>query len=68
MVMPASSAVPLPFDAGALRAAMADRRAARQALDLALNDVIAAAAARMSPAGREKLASWTPPFGGAQPK
>jgi uncharacterized membrane protein len=57
-----------PFDAGALRAAMADRRAARQALDLALNDVIAAAAARMSPAGREKLASWTPPFGGAQPK
>ena len=57
-----------PFDVDAVRSAMADTRAARFALDLALNDVIAAAAARMSPAGREKLASWTPPFGGAQPK
>lgn len=49
-----------PFDAGALRAAMAQARAARQALDEALHDVIATAAARMSPAGRTKLAEWPP--------
>lgn len=49
-----------PFDGVALRAAMAQTRAARQALDEALQDVIAAAAARMSPAGRRKLAEWPP--------
>lgn len=49
-----------PFDAGALRAAMAQTRAARQVLDEAVNGVVAAAAAQMSPAGRAKLADWPP--------
>ncbi len=57
-----------PFDAAAVRSAMADTRAARQALDLALHDVIATAAAEMSPAGRNSLANWSPPHGGAPPK
>jgi uncharacterized membrane protein len=55
-----------PFDVGALRAAMAQTRAARQALDQALQDVIASAAAQMSPAGRRKLADW-PPGSRAEP-
>ena len=50
-----------PFDVSALRSAMAEVRAARQSLDAALQDVIATAAAEMSPAGRSKLAEWTPP-------
>jgi len=57
-----------PFDVAAVRSAMADTRAARQALDLALHDVIATAAAQMSPAGRNSLANWSPPHGGAPPK
>jgi uncharacterized membrane protein len=57
-----------PFDLAAVRAAMADTRAARQALDLALHEVIASAAAHMSPAGRNRLASWSPPHAGAPPK
>jgi uncharacterized membrane protein len=50
-----------PFDVSALRSAMTEVRAARQSLDAALQDVIATAAAEMSPAGRSKLAEWTPP-------
>jgi len=50
-----------PFDVSALRSAMAEVRAARQSLDAALQDVIATAATEMSPAGRSKLAEWTPP-------
>jgi uncharacterized membrane protein len=50
-----------PFDVSALRSAMTDVRAARQSLDAVLQDVIATAAAEMSPAGRNKLADWTPP-------
>lgn len=50
-----------PFDVSALRAAMTDLRAARQSLDTVLQDVIATAATEMSPAGRKKLAEWTPP-------
>jgi len=50
-----------PFDVSALRSAMTDVRAARQSLDAALQDVIASAATEMSPAGRSKLAEWTPP-------
>ena len=57
-----------PFDAAALRSAMADTRAARQALDLALHEVISTAAAQMSSAGRGSLANWSPPHGGASPK
>jgi uncharacterized membrane protein len=51
-----------PFDASALRSAMTEVRAARQSLDAALQDVIATAATEMSPAGRSKLAEWTPPM------
>ena len=49
-----------PFDAGAMRAAMISTRAARQNFDQLLQDVIASAAAKMSAAGRSKLAEWPP--------
>jgi uncharacterized membrane protein len=57
-----------PFEVGPLRTAMADARTARQSLDLALEDVIVKAAAQMSPAGRNKLAEWTPPAHGGHPE
>ena len=57
-----------PFDAAALRSAMAQTRAARQELDRALHDVISTAAADMSAAGRNKLADWPPPRSGPAPK
>jgi uncharacterized membrane protein len=57
-----------PFDIAALHSAMADTRSARQALDVALHEVIAAAAAQMSPAGRGRLAAWSPPHGSVPPK
>ena len=57
-----------PFDVAAVRSTMADTRAARQALDVALHEVISTAAARMSPAGRTSLANWSPPYGGAPQK
>ena len=47
-----------PFDPVAMRAAMAEARAARQAFDHALQGVVAAAAEQMSVAGRNKLADW----------
>ena len=57
-----------PVEAPPLPAAMADARAARQSLDLALEDVIVKAATQMSPAGRKALAEWTPPaHGRAEP-
>jgi uncharacterized membrane protein len=49
-----------PFNPEALRAGMADARAARLKLDEALQDVIATASAAMTPEGRRKLADWTP--------
>jgi uncharacterized membrane protein len=49
-----------PFDAAALRAAMAQARSARSRLDEALQDVIATAGATMTPEGRRSLADWTP--------
>ena len=48
-----------PFDAEAMRAAMAKTRAARQAFDQVIQGVFAAAA-QMSPAGRHALADWPP--------
>jgi uncharacterized membrane protein len=57
-----------PFDLAALRSAMADVRTARQTLDRALHEVISTAAAEMSAAGRNRLADWSPPHGGAPPK
>jgi uncharacterized membrane protein len=49
-----------PFNAEALRAAMADARTARGKLDEALQDVIATAGAAMTPEGRRSMADWTP--------
>src|SRR5262249_32755510 len=49
-----------PFDAGAMRAAMISTRAARQNFGEVLEDVSAQAAAKMSVAGRSKLAEWPP--------
>ncbi len=49
-----------PFDADAMRAAMAKTRAARQNFDQILQGVFLAAAAKMSPAGRRALADWPP--------
>jgi uncharacterized membrane protein len=45
-----------PFDLEALRAAMAEMRAARQNFDRRIHDFFAQQAAQMSPAGRQKLA------------
>jgi uncharacterized membrane protein len=49
-----------PFDPGAVRAAMAETSAARDNYDQVLQNVIASAAAKMSPIGRSKLADWPP--------
>ena len=49
-----------PFQPEAMRAAMSQTRSARQAFDQLLQDVIASAAAKMSAAGRNKLADWPP--------
>jgi uncharacterized membrane protein len=49
-----------PFDVAAMRAAMAKTRAARQTYDQTIQDVFATAAAQMSQAGRNALASWPP--------
>jgi uncharacterized membrane protein len=50
-----------PFNPAAVRAAMAETSAARDNFDQVLQDVIASAAAKMSPVGRSKLADWPPP-------
>lgn len=49
-----------PFDAEAMRAAMAKTRAARQAFDQTIQGVFAGIAATISPAGRQVLANWPP--------
>jgi uncharacterized membrane protein len=49
-----------PFDVGAMRAAMAQTRAARQAFDQVIQGVFAAMASQMSSAGRHALADWPP--------
>ncbi len=49
-----------PFDVNAMRAAMAQTRAARQAFDHVIQGVFAYSAAQMSPAGRQALADWPP--------
>jgi len=49
-----------PFDAGAMQAAMAGTRAARQSFDQIIQGVFAGTAAQMSPAGRHALADWPP--------
>jgi uncharacterized membrane protein len=49
-----------PFDAEAMRAAMAKTRAARQTFDQVIQGVFAGAAAQMSSTGRHALADWPP--------
>jgi uncharacterized membrane protein len=49
-----------PYNADAVRAAMADIRAARAKLDEALQDTILSASAQMGPDSRRALADWTP--------
>lgn len=49
-----------PFDVNAMRAAMAQTRAARQSFDQVIQGVFAFSAAQMSPAGRRALADWPP--------
>ncbi len=49
-----------PYDAGATQQAMAEAEAAHGRLEKLLQDVIASAAGRMSPAGRSKLAEFRP--------
>jgi hypothetical protein len=49
-----------PFDAGALRAAMAQSRAARQAYDQTIQGAVADIAPQMSSAGRLAVANWPP--------
>jgi uncharacterized membrane protein len=47
-----------PFDLGAMRVALVQVQTARDKFDLVLHNVIAAAAAKMSVVGRNKLADW----------
>jgi uncharacterized membrane protein len=54
-----------PFDAGAVRAAMAANRAARESFAQVFQGVIAAAAAKMSVVGRNKLADLSMARGNA---
>lgn len=49
-----------PFDVDAMQTAMAQTRAARQNFDQTIQSVVGAAAAQMSPAGRNALADWPP--------
>ena len=49
-----------PFDGNAMRAAMAQTRAARQAFDQVIQGVFAVSAEEMSPGGRKALADWPP--------
>jgi uncharacterized membrane protein len=49
-----------PFDPNAMRAAMAASRTARDNFEQVMHDMIAAAAAKMSVVGRNKLADWPP--------
>lgn len=49
-----------PFEAEAMRVAMANTRAARQGYDQVIQGVFADSAARMSSAGRKGIADWPP--------
>lgn len=47
-----------PFDATAMKSAMAENRTARENFDQVLHDMIASAATKMSLVGRTRLADW----------
>jgi uncharacterized membrane protein len=49
-----------PFDVEAMRAAMAQTRAARLTFDQTIQGVFADISAKISPAGRQALANWPP--------
>ncbi|MGB8617396.1 MAG: periplasmic heavy metal sensor, partial [Pseudolabrys sp.] len=49
-----------PFDAEAMRTAMAKTRTARLASDQTIQGVFAVIASKISPAGRQALANWPP--------
>ena len=49
-----------PYNADAVRAAMAEIRTARSKLDEALQETIVSASAQMGPDSRRALADWTP--------
>jgi uncharacterized membrane protein len=53
-----------PFDADAMRAALAENHNAHEKVDQVIHDLLASAAGRMSVIGRAKLADW--PAGGAR--
>ena len=50
-----------PFEPAQLKAAFAEARATRPAYELAMQEIVAAAAAEMSREGRNKLAEWPSP-------
>ena len=50
-----------PFDAGSLRAALAEARALRPSYDQIMQDILLNGASAMSPEGRAKLAEWPAP-------
>jgi F0F1-type ATP synthase membrane subunit b/b' len=50
-----------PYSIGATHLAMAEARSAHQKFEILLHEIIASAANKMSPAGRQKLADWSPP-------
>jgi len=56
-----------PFDAHAMRAAMAENRSAHDDYDQILHDMIASAAAKMSVVGRTRLADWPAERDNARP-
>jgi uncharacterized membrane protein len=56
-----------PFDADAMRTAMAENRNARDNFDVTLHAMLASAAAQMSVVGRNKLADWPPERDSARP-
>jgi uncharacterized membrane protein len=47
-----------PFDADAMRGAMAENHAAHERFDQVIHDMLASAASKMSVIGRNKLADW----------
>jgi uncharacterized membrane protein len=56
-----------PFDADAMRNAMAENHAAHERFDQVIHDMLASAASRMSIVGRNKLADWPTERASARP-
>jgi uncharacterized membrane protein len=56
-----------PFDADAMRSAMATNHAAHEKFDKVVHDLLAAAASKMSIVGRGRLADWPADRGSSRP-